>query len=74
MGQGSLRTVLVIPGDQTVSMPLQGRASVSRALQTCCLSPALLDPAAGCAGEEMGPEESPPSHVVLLALGHLYKP
>ena len=32
------------------------------------------NPAAGCAGEEMGPKESLPSHVVLLALGHLYKP
>ena len=32
------------------------------------------NPAAGCAGEKTGPKESLPSHVVLLALGHLYKP
>ena len=42
MGHGSLRTVHVIPGGQPLTILPQGRASASRALQTCCLSPAPL--------------------------------
>ena len=76
MGQGSLRTVLVIPGDQTVTIPLQGWASVSRAMQTCCLSPAPLRfrwrfQFQVRVGSGVGLDSRPPASLVSPPQGHL---